>query len=254
MLDDARFYQSLGFSQLPLHGKQPALTHWKHLTQRHPSDGELRSWFQDTRNNIGVICGQISRIVVLDADTPELAASLACQLPQTAMMTKTAHGTHFFYRLEKGQHVPPRVRVNQLMLDVRGEASYVVAAPSVHPETGNSYQRLGSWDLAEVPYFSTAWISSQNAAARLSRETVRNPVSYISRIRAVSGAGGSNATFRAACILRDAGLSEAESLAALVQWNQTNAVPPWTVKELLHKVQDAYARILAQGQEIRNVR
>lgn len=62
---------------------------------------------------------------------------------------------------------------------------------------------------------------------------------YIAHIRAISGQGGHNATFRAACKLRDSGLGEAEALAALVEWNETNAQPKWTVKELLHKVDDA---------------
>jgi hypothetical protein len=30
----------------------------------------------------------------------------------------------------------------------------------------------------------------------------------------------------------------------MVEWNQTNAEPPWTVKELLHKVRDAYAKVM----------
>jgi len=47
----------------------------------------------------------------------------------------------------------------------------------------------------------------------------------------------------AKCILRDAGLSEAETLAAMIEWNQANAEPPWTVKELLHKVQDVFSKL-----------
>ena len=242
MLDDARFYGDLGFSELPLDGKLPALRHWKHLTQRHPSDSELRSWFQNTRNNIGIICGQISGIVVLDADSPQVADDLARQLPPTPMMTKTARGLHLFYRLEQGQHVTPRVRINQNMLDVRGETSYVVAAPSIHPETGRRYERLGSWELAQVPFFDPAWLAAQTPRSAISRRNVQNAIRYIYRIRAVSGSGGSNATFRAVCVLRDAGFTEAQVLAAMIEWNQTNAEPPWTVKDLLHKVQDAFSK------------
>jgi hypothetical protein len=254
MLDDARFYRSLGLSQLPLHGKSPAHGRWKHLTQRHPTDEELVRWFRDTRNNIGIICGPISGVVALDADSPSMAERISRELPPTEMRTRTAKGMHFFYRLAEGQNVPPRVRVNKMMLDVRGEVSYVVAAPSIHPDTGNRYERLGCWDLTKVPYFSPAWILSEEAAPAFLRETVRNPLSYISKIRAVSGAGGSNATFRAACILRDAGFSEAEALAALVEWNQTNTIPPWTVKDLLHKVQGAYARDRVASRENGNAR
>jgi len=124
MLDDARFYRDLGFSELPLCGKLPAIAQWKHLTQRYPTDEELAGWFSGTRRNIGIICGRISRIAVLDADSARMAEQLLEKLPKTPMMTKTAKGLHLFYRLEKGQHVPPRVRVNQMLLDVRGDMTF----------------------------------------------------------------------------------------------------------------------------------
>ena len=249
MLDDARFYRDLGFSELPLCGKLPAIPQWKHLTERYPTDEELAGWFSGTRRNIGIICGRISRIAVLDADSARMAEQLLEKLPKTPMMTKTAKGLHLFYRLEKGQHVPPRVRVNQMLLDVRGEASYVVAAPSVHPETAHRYERLGSWDLQQVPFFDASWVTAEEPPLCSSARNVKNPTAYILRIRAVSGRGGSNATFRAACVLRDAGLSEAETLAAMIEWNQTNAEPPWTVKELLHKVQDVFLKPPTNGDQ-----
>ena len=31
-----------------------------------------------------------------------------------------------------------------------------------------------------------------------------------------------------------------QALAALIQWNETNAFPKWNVRELLHKVEDAF--------------
>ena len=187
MLDDARFYRSQGFSLLPLHGKTPALRHWKHLTERYPTDEELIRWFRDTRNNIAIICGAISSVIAFDADSAEMADRIAKELPPTEMRTRTAKGMHFFYRLEKGQYVPPRVRVNQLMLDVRGEASYVVAAPSIHPETQRPYERVGTWELQQVPYFSASWISVVGRDTPSVQRNVKTPLSYISRIRAVSG-------------------------------------------------------------------
>jgi len=69
---------------------------------------------------------------------------------------------------------------------------------------------------------------------------VRKAVAYISRIEAVAGEGGHNATFRAACKLRDAGLSPEEAFSVLSDWNETNASPPWSAKELEHKIRSAF--------------
>jgi hypothetical protein len=40
--------------------------------------------------------------------------------------------------------------------------------------------------------------------------------------------------------LRDAGFSESQALAAMIEWNETNARPKWTIRELAHKCTDAY--------------
>ena len=56
---------------------------------------------------------------------------------------------------------------------------------------------------------------------------------------AISGQGGHNATFRAACWLVRLGLSEVESMILLREFNQ-RCQPPWTEKELEHKLRDAH--------------
>ncbi len=241
--DDVKFYRERGLNVMPLEGKRPAKgLSWKHLIERNATDDELRMWFAGPRRNLGLICGRISGVVALDADSKEVATKLEQCLPKTDMITVTARGAHFFYRLQDGQTVPTKIRIRGMTLDLKGESSYVVAAHSIHPDTGRPYVRQGSWDLNKVPFFSASWLLKGNDGLAARRQAVRNPIQYIAHIRAVSGKGGHNATFRVACLLRDAGFTEAEALAAMVEWNEVNAEPPWTVKELLHKVADAYAR------------
>jgi hypothetical protein len=66
---------------------------------------------------------------------------------------------------------------------------------------------------------------------------------YIRKIFAVSGSGGHNATFRAACKLVEAGLNFDEVLNELLVWNETNAAPAWSVEELQHKTRDALKKV-----------
>lgn len=63
---------------------------------------------------------------------------------------------------------------------------------------------------------------------------------YLARIPgAVSGDGGHFVTFRAACVLvLGFGLEPHRALRVLAEWNQT-CQPPWTERELWHKVTDA---------------
>lgn len=63
---------------------------------------------------------------------------------------------------------------------------------------------------------------------------------YIAKLPpSISGQGGHNACFRAACVLViEFGLPENVALALLREWNQL-CQPPWSDRELIHKVESA---------------
>lgn len=63
---------------------------------------------------------------------------------------------------------------------------------------------------------------------------------YLAKVPpAVSGNGGHNVTYAAACgLIRRIGLSRELAFALLCEWNERNQ-PPWSEKELWHKIDDA---------------
>jgi len=63
---------------------------------------------------------------------------------------------------------------------------------------------------------------------------------YMDRLPvAVSGQGGHNATFRAACVLLIGfALNKSEALCLMSEFNQ-RCQPPWSEKELMHKINSA---------------
>lgn len=67
---------------------------------------------------------------------------------------------------------------------------------------------------------------------------------YLEKLpHAISGAGGSNATFRAAsCLVHGFALPEEESLNLLREWNETHCEPPWNDPDLSHKIKSALAK------------
>lgn len=68
---------------------------------------------------------------------------------------------------------------------------------------------------------------------------------------AIAGTGGHAATFAAACRLREFGLSEADALEIFSEWNLTHCEPPWTERDLRHKLADAF-RITSPKSEFIN--
>lgn len=60
---------------------------------------------------------------------------------------------------------------------------------------------------------------------------------------AISGSGGHDATFRAACCLvHGFALPEGDALALLTRWNESHCSPPWSEGELRHKIASALAK------------
>lgn len=64
---------------------------------------------------------------------------------------------------------------------------------------------------------------------------------------AISGQGGHNATFFAACEICRWGLQDEQALHVLSEYNQ-RCEPPWTSKELEHKLHDAKEKVTAAGE------
>ncbi len=243
-------YLERGWSVLPLNGKRPAIPSWAQYQTCRPTHDEIRSWFSassgSTPHNIGIVTGSISGLVVVDCDTADAVAWCKEHFTATPLASTTGRGgAHFYYRLDGNATVRNRVGIRD-NIDLRGEGGYVVAPPSHHPETGTLYKWL-PWDhysLGEIPVFDPNWVAQASAGRQRSatRSVIHDGPAYILSIKAVSGEGGHNATFRAACRLRDAGMTPEQALAALIEWNELNAFPKWSVNELLHKVQDAFKK------------
>lgn len=116
------------------------------------------------------------------------------------------------------------------------------------------YFAVTGWKLAGLPAepreaqlqideLSNAFFPSQQSVtvpSAASSDASSRAAKYLERIPpAVSGQGGHNQTFNAACILvLGFGLSVDEAYPLLASWNQ-QCQPPWSEKELRHKLDDA---------------
>ncbi|MEM8495030.1 MAG: phage/plasmid primase, P4 family [Planctomycetota bacterium] len=73
-------------------------------------------------------------------------------------------------------------------------------------------------------------------------------MAYLDKLpRAVSGSGGHNATFTAACTCYRFGLTDTEADDALKWYNEHRCDPQWEDWELKHKVESAKAEVTAAG-------
>jgi len=153
----AVWYCEHGFGIIPIQprGKRPLTANGLNDWFNDPEDA-CKLWTQRPDLNIAIVCGSASgNLVVLDFDEDDekdvhgfdtLAEweDESGELPSTATAITGRGGMHYLYRASKPYH--PSVN-RDLGVDVRGEGSYIVAPPSVHPN-GRPYE----WNKGDAPW------------------------------------------------------------------------------------------------------
>ncbi len=124
----------LGYAVIPLYGdaraaepKKPTIK-WRAFQKRIPGRRELALMFDSRAGAIGVVCGRVSQLLVIDFDDHLRYRRFCRHLPQYAetYTVKTRRGYHLYFRT--GVKVPSHQVDGG---DIKGEKSYVVASPSV---------------------------------------------------------------------------------------------------------------------------
>lgn len=235
-----------GFSVIPIgENKVPAIK-WAEYQDRKPEYSEIVDW---PFYNVGIVTGAISGIVVVDCDSRDAANRFWNEVSRTPVVVTSKRGHHFYFK-HPGGYIMNGCKINEYY-DVRGDGGYVMAPPSLHSE-GEYFWRDPLISLDDLPVFDPAW-RPEFKPKEFDNRTITDAVAYISKIYPVStksfpesGNGRDRLTFRAACVLREGGLSESEALLAIMRWNQTNVSPPESDTELLRKIKCAYSMELAQ--------
>jgi hypothetical protein len=217
--------------------KKPIITNWRPYQEKRAGLREAMGW---PLANIAVCTGSLSNLVVVDCESADDARWAWNTLGETPALVKTRRGFHLWFR-HPGVPVANGVRVQE-RYDVRGDGGYVLLPPSVH--TDGVYEWIkGPVPTSELPPFRMEWRNvnkPETSDESFGSPPIRDGIAYIHTIRAIAGQRGHDETWRAVQRLKDSGLSESEALYAMCEWNKTNAEPPWTTKELIHKVRDCY--------------
>lgn len=191
-IDWALRYAASGLSVLPIRcdgTKKPTIAEWKHLQERIPGEGELRSMFAGHRG-IAIINGAVSgNLETLDIDDPalvepfeaavrELSPGLLERLPTIATPRDSWGGRHYRYRIEGAVAgntklaqselrpqfdddgtplIDPKTGKQRLapetLIETRGEGGYAIVpgSPANCHETGLPYKHVVGPPLTETP-------------------------------------------------------------------------------------------------------
>lgn len=214
-----------GLSVIPVKPKDKTpLIAWKEYQSRFATEEEVTQWVEKYPNmNIGVVTGEISGVVVADADGEDGINWIKENLPTTSVYTRTSKGIHAWYKYNKPIKNKTRIAPE---VDIRADGGFVVVPPSVHA-TGFQYTfeftpGLDGWD--ELTEFSEICVTKDSVIDLSGVKPVLHPYGEEQGSRNDTAARLAGRMFRL-------GLQPDEVLTYLEGWNAKNN-PPLSYKEL----------------------
>jgi hypothetical protein len=256
-------YRQRGWYCVPLRprSKSPVRNDWPNLRIE---ASDIKTLFSP-KDNVGIILGEPSGwLVDVDLDCDD-AIELADQfLPPTPAITgrPSALRSHRWYiavGATTEKHTDPHN--GSMIVELRSTGAQTVVGPSIHPD-GETYDVLNG-DPAPVPKLMLAAcvkaladaVASQRGSAKLPQQTATLPpqsarvgsdvesraIAYLGVMPpAIAGSGGHSQTYAAAtALVHGFGLDPAVSLTILTDYYNPRCSPPWSEKELQHKVSQA---------------
>ena len=133
LMERAKSLARAGYSPIPVQGnnapsepKRPAVS-WRVFQRRIATEAELELLFKEKVTALGIVCGRVSKLLVIDFDDVFRYQRFCRHLPQFAetYTVKTKRGFHLYFRTS--EKVPSHQFDGG---DVKAERSYVVAPPS----------------------------------------------------------------------------------------------------------------------------
>lgn len=234
-------------------GKHPVHNGWQRIR---PSLSQQLAELGRGPRNLGLAMGLQPNgnfLVAIDCDGPDTTLDalrdLGGDLPPTRT-SRTARGHHFLYATPDNVAIGNRQGIVP-NVDIRGQGGQIVAPPSVH-YSGHVYRWVSSTPIAMLPEQMACVLASRPAPTVYPRPALLDPSrldsNAFARARkylnncpvAVAGQRGHQHTFVTVLKLatRFGELSPDELWVLLCEWN-LRCLPPWSEKELAHKLSNA---------------
>lgn len=281
MLNEALRYQTLGWSIVPLHwitmqgkcscgneqcpspGKHPRIK-TKEFQSRIATVDELKEWWgRWPKANIGLIPGEISRLIVLDVDEPKGVDTLRekkLAVPITVRSQTGSGGYHHFFQWPGYKCANHAGQIGHTILpnvDFRGDGGLVVLPPSNHI-SGRVYEWIKGPGEEEYK-IAPAWLlnsirmqgeshpdgngKDKNKSRKKGHSLPKNPEGWESELLlgVEEGRRTDSCTKLAGKWLRESQGNKDQVYLMLCGWNQRN-MPPLTEPEVRLIVDNIAAR------------
>lgn len=140
-LEHALYYESLGFSVVPVRAgdKAPTMIKWEPYQKQKATPEQIKEWWNKWPSaNIGIVTGKISGICVVDFDKykEDYQQDLADKYFPDSILTPTAKtpsgGDHLYFKYPDNVETLSGNAGKLPAIDLRADGNYIVAPPSVN--------------------------------------------------------------------------------------------------------------------------
>ncbi len=249
----------MGYSVIPLGERSkrpPQGFRWDEFARRRASAESVGRYFAaNPAANFGVVCGRVSNLLVVDIDVKhadpagamELAELVAFSVPDPSRPAPTAEtgsgGFHVYFASSAVQTsigidpaalgIPgatPSAAGCGATVDLKSERSYVVAPPSLHPDTGRAYR----WIVPPVPAIDLPPCPDWLLAAGRRPGQARSSEEWERALEPAQGSRHGSALSVAGLLLSrlPEDLWRPVAVPLVRAWNAVHVVPPLPDREL----------------------
>lgn len=266
MKEAALLYASIGWRVFPLwpKSKKPVTTNgYKNAV----TDAEqINKWWDENPNyNIGIATGRGLCVVDVD-DKPEKHGGLLGsdflrdweldhgEISETVCAKSGTGGMHYYF--DVGDVYISGCQSDTIFIDLRCDGNYIVAPPSIHPETGQPYV----WDISPedmLPAKATAtdkaciqWVYDNRKGADKdgNRDKVTIPSDVVNE-----GEGRNNFLYEQGCSARAKGSDNQMIEIWLTELNKLKCKPPLPDRELRSVIDSVCTKPVGLSDEAKEI-
>lgn len=265
-LEAALLYASMGWPVFPLwpKSKSPATKHG--FKDAVTDEGQIRRWWTTNPDyNIGIATG--NGLCVIDVDDkpdkhPVLGSDMLRdweiehgEISETCCAKSGTGGMHYYF--DVGDTKISGCESDTIFIDLRCDGNYIVAPPSIHPDTGRPY----TWDISPEdmePAKATAtdkaciqWVydNRRGAGKNGQKEKVKVPSSKVKE-----GEGRNRFLYEQGCSARAKGSDDEMIEIWLTELNKQKCSPPLDDAELRKTINSVCTKPIGLSEEAKKQR
>lgn len=145
-------------------GEWRGMQGWERYAERFPTEIELEHWTNWPLTSLGVLTGELSRLIAVDFDNREdIHAEILKLIPDSPIKKRGAKGFTAFYQYS-GEENKKWSLEGETIVEILSNGRQTLIPPSIHP-TGEEYQWLQEETLDNYDLNSLPVLTGENIAA-----------------------------------------------------------------------------------------